>query len=179
MKWREPAPRAESNNSPQSPYQRKRHCLGVRKILGLISLVLTLSGLGFGAYQINQSVGALSACGLSCIDIKQAIIGFDFKGLSVPQGLTIVLLFEFRNPTPLSVFVVDVPFNVQVAGVLVGQTSLCCLPLLVPGNSVTQATGIIQVPFSQIPSLALNAFKDVSKGGTLKYSIQGTATLAP
>jgi hypothetical protein len=151
--------------------------LRVQKILGLGLLLIMIAGLSLGAVQINQSVAALTNCGLSCIDIRQAIIGFDFKEFTVPQGLTIVLLFVFRNPTPLSAFVVDLPFKVEVAGVLMGQTTLCCLPLLVPGNGATEATGILNVPFTQIPPLAANAFKEYQKGGTLQYSIQGTATL--
>lgn len=131
----------------------------------------------FGGVLISRSVAEINNCGESCIDIEQAVLGFEINQLTIPQKLTVVLLFVFRNPSSLSAYVVDLPYTVNVAGVEIAQGILCCLPLLVPGNGNTQATGIIQIPFEQIPTLAVNAIKEYVRGQGLTYTVRGLVTL--
>ena len=150
---------------------------GIRKIIGLFMLVITISGLALGGIQISRSITEISNCAESCFDIEHAILGFEVKDHIIPQKITIVVTFLFRNPSSLSAYVVDLPFRVEVAGVDVGEGSLCCLPLLIPGNSKTEATGIIQLPFTQVPSLALDAIREYEKQGFLRYAVRGSVTL--
>ncbi len=159
--------------------------LGIGKIIGLVVLLVALSGLGIGGFQINQSITAISNCGESCLDIEQAVVGFEFKQSVIPQQLTIVLLFTVRNPSSFTAYVVDLPYKVELAGTQIGQGTLCCLPLVLPGNSKTEAAGIIHLPFSTLPGLAVNAIKEYLKGGiggldaALKYKISGSVTFRP
>jgi len=138
-------------------------------------LVIVICGLALGGFEISQSVAAIRDCDESCFDIEHAILGFEVKELNIPQNLTIVLLFVFHNPSSLSAYVVDLPFRVEVAGVDIGEGVLCCLPLLIPGNGNVEATGMIQLPITQIPSLALNTMKQY-QSGVLDYAIRGTVT---
>jgi hypothetical protein len=148
----------------------------IRKIVSLGLILIVIIGIIVAGIQINQSLEAIKNCEAQCFDIEQAIIGFDVTAATVPQRVIIVLKFVFRNPSFLSAYVVDLPFNVEVAGIEIASSVLCCLPLLVPGNSGTEATGIIQLPFTQIPSLALNVFKEYEKGGVIQFTVTGSVT---
>lgn len=147
---------------------------GIGKTVMLVVLVATAASLGFGGYQIYDSVLRIMNCGGSCFDIEQTYLSL---GIKDPQKLTIVLLFVFRNPSALSACIVDLPFKVELAGTQIGQSRLVGLPLLVAGNGRTEATGMIQLPFSEIPSVALNSVKQYMKEGSLKYRISGKIAL--
>lgn len=151
--------------------------MGIRKAIALIALLFVIVGLAFEGILIERSVAEINDCGEACIDIRQAILGFQVNDLSIPRNLTIVLMFVFRNPSSLSAYLVNLPFTVEVAGVEIGQGIICCLPLLIPGNANVEATGIIQLPFTQIPSLALNAIREYQKGSVLQYVVRGIVTI--
>ena len=151
--------------------------MGIRKVIALIALAFVIFGLVFEGILIERSVAEINDCGEACIDIKQAILGFEVNDLSIPRNLTIVLMFVFRNPSSLSAYLVNLPFIVEIAGVEIGHGVICCLPLLIPGDTNVQATGIIQLPFTQIPSLAVNAIRDYQKGSILQYVVRGIVTL--
>jgi hypothetical protein len=112
-------------------------------------------------------------CDESCFYIEQALFSVGTKD---PQKLTVVLVFVFRNPSALSAYVIDVPFKVEVAGNQIGQGRLLGLPLLIVGNGRTEAMGMIQLPFSDVPTVAYNAIRQYLKEGALRYRILGTVT---
>jgi LEA14-like dessication related protein len=149
---------------------------GLRTRIGLVILVIVLLGVGLGAVQINAAVTELNNCGQNCFDIERAFLGIQIEN-TIPQKLTIVLLFVFHNPTPMSAYVVNLPFVVEIAGVEIGTGELCCLPFLVPSNGRVEAAGIIDIPFSQIPSLVGGSIEQYQKEGTLQYRVHGTVTL--
>jgi hypothetical protein len=151
--------------------------VGIRKVIALIALAFVIFGLAFEGILIERSVAEINDCGEACLDIKQAILGFEVNDLSIPRNLTIVLMFVFRNPSSLSAYLVNLPFIVEIAGIEIGHGIICCLPLLIPGNAEVEATGIIRLPFTQIPSLAVNAIREYQKGGLLQYVVRGIVTL--
>jgi len=134
------------------------------KIVLAVAIISVVAVLVLGGLQLQLSINSLN---------------LRVKDISVSLGtsnVTIALTFDFQNPSILPAYVVDMPFNVELAQYPLGKGTVN-VPLIVPGNGRMETVGRIQIPYSQVPSATLAALKQYLELRTLKYKIQGTITL--
>jgi LEA14-like dessication related protein len=136
----------------------------VAKIVLAVAIISVVAVVVLGGLQLQFSINSLH---------------LRVKDISVNLGtsnVTIALTFDFQNPSLLPVYVVDMPFAVELAEYRLGKGTVN-VPLIVPGNGRMETVGRLQIPYSQVPSATLAALKQYLELRTLKYKILGTITL--
>lgn len=134
-----------------------------RTMLATALVLVATLGLVLGAFYVQLSVNSIT------LRLKDVFVSLG------NDDLTILLTFDVRNPSLLSADVVDLPFAIELAEYPLGSGEVS-VPVYVPSNGRTETAGRIQIPYSQLPSVTVAAFRQYLDLGTLKYRIYGTVT---
>lgn len=136
----------------------------VVKVALVVAIISVVGVLVLGALQLQLSINSLN------IRVRDISVSLE------TSNVTIALTFDFQNPSTLPAYVVDMPFNVELARYPLGKGAVS-VPLIVPGNGRMETVGRIEIPYSQVPSATLAALKQYLELRTLTYRIHGTITL--
>jgi len=135
----------------------------------------------FAKILLAVAMFSVAATVLGGLHLKLSIdkLNLRLKHISINLGetnVTIALTFDFGNPSAMPVYVVDMPFAVELAQYSLGKGTID-VPLIVPGNGRMETVGRIEIPYSRVPSATLAALKQYLELRTLTYKIHGTITL--